>query len=51
MQQEKMKQKINFKISSLKQEKQTEMNFLRDLVIELEEQYRIELRKKAILKN
>ena len=46
-----MKERIDIEISTKVEEKKNEKEFLEAMIKELEEQYRIELRKKAILKS
>lgn len=45
------KEKINIEVNAKVEEKQNQLKFLEAMVRELEEKYRIELRKKAILKS
>jgi hypothetical protein len=47
---ERMREKVTLLVESQVAEKQLELEFLEAMVKELEEQYRIELRKKALLK-
>ena len=51
MYEKKLKDKINMQIAATVEEKKNEVDFLEAMIKELEEQLRIELRKKAILKN
>jgi hypothetical protein len=46
-----VREKINIEISSKVDERRNELEFLEAMIKELEEQYRIELRKKALLKS
>jgi len=46
-----LKEKINIEVNAKVEEKQNQLKFLEAMVRELEEKYRIELRKKAILKS
>ena len=46
-----MEERITLEVKAKVQEKKNEQEFLEALIKELEEKYRIELRKKAILKN
>ena len=48
---ERMREKVHFRVETQVQEKKLELEFLESMVRELEEQYRIELRKKALLKS
>lgn len=45
-----IKEKINIEVATVVEERKNEFEFLEAMIKELEEQYRIELRKKAILK-
>lgn len=47
---ERMREKVAISVESQVAEKKLELEFLEAMVRELEEQYRIELRKKALLK-
>lgn len=47
---ERMRQKVQLTVDTQVEEKKLELEFLEAMVKELEEQYRIELRKKALLK-
>lgn len=47
----KVKQKITIEVQAKVEEKKAQFEFLESMIKELEEKYRIELRKKAILKN
>lgn len=51
MQMRRLNNRIKHSVAALREEKKNHMEFLTEMVIELEEKYRIELRKKAILKN
>jgi hypothetical protein len=51
MQMRRLNNKIKHSVAALREEKKNHMEYLTEMVIELEEKYRIELRKKAILKN
>ena len=44
-------QKINVEVQALVGAKKEELEYLESMIRELEEKYRIELRKKSILKN
>jgi len=46
-----VEERITLQVKASVQEKKNEQEFLEALIKELEEKYRIELRKKAILKN
>ena len=46
-----VKEKITIEVQTAAEERKTEIEFLEAMIKELEEQYRIELRKKSILKN
>jgi len=46
-----VEERITLEVKAKVQEKKNEQEFLEALIKELEEKYRIELRKKAILKN
>lgn len=46
-----VKQKIQIEVDAKVIEKKNQLQFLEDMIREMEEKYRIELRKKAILKN
>jgi predicted DNA-binding protein (UPF0278 family) len=46
-----IEEKITIEVKAKVQEKKLELEFLESMIRELEEKYRIELRKKAILKN
>ena len=46
-----MKERITIEVKASVEQKKNELKFLEALVKELEEKHRIELRKKAILKN
>lgn len=46
-----LKQKIQIEVDAKVIEKKNQLQFLEDMIREMEEKYRIELRKKAILKN
>lgn len=46
-----VKERINIEIQTKVEERKNEKEFLEAMIRELEEQYRIELRKKAILKS
>ena len=46
-----VEERITMEVKAKVQEKMSEQEFLEALIKELEEKYRIELRKKAILKN
>ena len=46
-----MKERITIEITTRVEERKNEKEFLEAMIRELEEQYRIELRKKAILKS
>lgn len=51
MYEKKLKEKINIKVAKTMEEKGNEVEFLEAMIKELEEQLKIEMRKKAILKN
>lgn len=51
MYEKKLKDNINTQIAATVEEKRNEVEFLEAMIKELEEQLRIEIRKKAILKN
>lgn len=51
MYEKKVKELIDLEVNTDIKEKQNEIEFLESLISELEDQLRIELRKKAILKN
>lgn len=51
MYEKKVKELIDLEVTTDVKEKQNEIEFLESLISELEEQLKIELRKKAILKN
>ena len=46
-----MKEKITIEIATQVEERKNDLEFLEAMIKELEEQYKIELRKKAILKS
>jgi hypothetical protein len=46
-----VEQQISIKVGALVKEKTAQLDFLESMIRELEEKYRIELRKKALLKN
>ena len=46
-----VKQKIQIEVDAKVIEKKNQLQFLEDMIREMEEKYRIELRKKAILKS
>ena len=46
-----IEEKITIEVKAKLQEKKLQLEFLESMIKELEESYRIELRKKAILKN
>ena len=46
-----LKHKIQIEVDAKVIEKKNQLQFLEDMIREMEEKYRIELRKKAILKN
>ena len=46
-----MKERIQIEVTATVEQKKNELKFLEALIKELEEKHRIELRKKAILKN
>jgi hypothetical protein len=46
-----VKEKVNIEVDAKVIEKKNQLAFLEQMIKELEEKYRIELRKKAILKN
>lgn len=46
-----IEEKITIEVKAKVQEKKLQLEFLESMIRELEEKYRIELRKKAILKN
>jgi predicted DNA-binding protein (UPF0278 family) len=46
-----VEEKITIEVKAKVQEKKIQLEFLEAMIRELEEKYRIELRKKAILKN
>lgn len=46
-----VEEKITIEVKAKVQEKKLQLEFLESMIRELEEKYRIELRKKAILKN
>lgn len=46
-----VKERIDLTVTHLVEERKSEKEFLEAMIKELEEQYRIELRKKAILKS
>lgn len=47
----KMQEKVVIEVEAKVIEKKNQLQFLEDMIRELEEKYRIELRKKAILKS
>jgi len=47
----KEERKAEIEVEALVEEKMNQLDFLQDMVRELEEKYRIELRKKTILKS
>lgn len=47
----KIEEQITIEVKAKVQEKKLQLEFLESMIRELEEKYRIELRKKAILKN
>ena len=49
--QRKVFDRITLEVNAKKSQREAELHFLSAMVRELEEKYRIELRKKAILKN
>lgn len=51
MYERRIKEKITIEVKAKVQEKKNQQEFLEAMIKELEEKYRIELRKKAILKN
>jgi len=51
MYERRLKEKIQNEVKASVKEKIEQLDFLQSMVRELEEKYRIELRKKAILKN
>ena len=51
MYERRMKEKITIQVKAKVEEKKNQQEFLEAMIKELEEKYRIELRKKAILKN
>lgn len=51
MHERRMKERITIEVKATVEQKKNELKFLEALIKELEEKYRIELRKKAILKN
>ena len=51
MYERKLREKITVQVQTTVEERKVEVEFLEAMIRELEEQYRIELRKKAILKN
>lgn len=51
MYERRLKEKIRIEVEAKVQEKKLQLEFLEAMIRELEEKYRIELRKKAILKN
>lgn len=51
MYERRMKEKITIEVKAKVEEKKNQQEFLEAMIKELEEKYRIELRKKAILKN
>ena len=51
MYERRLKEKITIEVKAKVQEKKNQQEFLEAMIKELEEKYRIELRKKAILKN
>ena len=46
-----IEEKITIEVQAKVEEKKSQLEFLEAMINELEEKYRIELRKKAILKN
>lgn len=46
-----IRNKITIEVQQTVEQQKAELDFMQAMVVELEEQYRIELRKKAILKN
>ena len=46
-----IEEKITIEVKAKLEEKKLQMEFLESMIKEFEERYRIELRKKAILKN
>jgi hypothetical protein len=46
-----IEEKITIEVKATLEEKKLQLEFLESMIKELEERYRIELRKKAILKN
>ena len=46
-----LRQKIQIEVDAKVIEKRNQLQFLEDMIREMEEKYRIELRKKAIIKN
>ena len=51
MYERKVRERITTEVKAMVEEKKLQFEFLESMVKELEEKYRIELRKKAILKN
>jgi len=51
MYERKVKERITTEVKAMVEEKKLQFEFLESMIKELEEKYRIELRKKAILKN
>ena len=51
MKERRMKERITLEVKAKVEEMQAQQEFLEALIKELEEKHRIELRKKAILKN
>ena len=47
----KIKEKVTIEVDAKVEEKKNQLQFLEAMIRELEEKYRIELRKKAILKS
>lgn len=46
-----IQEKIRIEVDAKVEEKKNQLRFLEDMIREMEEKYRIELRKKSILKN
>ena len=51
MYERKVRERITTEVKAMVEEKKLQFEFLESMIKELEEKYRIELRKKAILKN
>jgi predicted DNA-binding protein (UPF0278 family) len=51
MYERKVRERITTEVKAMVEEKKLQFEFLDSMIKELEEKYRIELRKKAILKN